>query len=875
MLEDDAEDRPRERRLHDTKAIPQNLEVHGDEEEVPSVQSRPSSSSSRANSRRSRRGSVSRLSSLSAAGKSGTATISESSNQVDTSDPYIEGLFIESDQNFKPKVLKRPPKYLRKDQPRNKWIIKPRPTDLMQDAETIAQNLLDHRIPRERRFAGKRRRRKKRRKKKKEKETKKNKVNVQRFQRAGPPKNLELNNSKNIIATAPSIKGWSSRKICAELSAAAEAVDFVPNRPAVANSKARRRGSGAHGGPHARRFRAAKESIIRAQNRAPHSSMKVSRNAKMRVAFKLAELRKHGRADIDGKIAKNKKLLDLEARIARASQEQMEEAARLSRGVDFVELNKGAAFKAPEEHSEDALSRFQKADERRAQARSAKQQLLEDSRKKKEALIERKANRRYYENLKYQGKTRSKGWIMLLQLASQTKRFFSLLEQGRERREEQKLLRSAAGLIGNAWARRTAVERGRKYRWAHMKVQSVLLKIALKRRSLAKRRAADRIRSFLLLCIAERFKGIMLKYRRSIIKAQRYYRSFRACKHARIVALVYWWEELERQYAIQRRKQRRLELEKVVKHLKLSEEDLHNKRRRKVLEAKRRKMLERKKQRFMQKKRVAKEVQDDGTIIAVDEEEEEILRLEKELPDAHVDGVQALVGEHMAAELDKHLISGIRFMLSDGHVEDKPVPFPMRFEVLHLFLTEVRRKHSVMIGKILKAKRLHSEGREVSLEGFRDAESRKYVQSMISSDSSAEAEKLQLPMFRIYTKLLDNDMLEVVKAGHRVQATLLAKHETFLPVFRPMFHPRYERLQETYSTFGGIDAGLFQPRSAMHKRRRASRALAASMIAKQRMKTMEEADKDAKERRRDSAFLGGTIVKVPSSFRVAATDTYV
>ena len=47
------------------------------------------------------------------------------------------------------------------------------------------------------------------------------------------------------------------------------------------------------------------------------------------------------------------------------------------------------------------------------------------------------------------------------------------------------------------------------------------------------------------------------------------------------------------------------------------------------------------------------------------------------------------------------------------------------------------------------------------------------------------------------------------------------------------------------------------------------------MIAKQRMKTMEKAEKDTKERRRDSAFLGGTIVKVPSSFRVAATDTNV
>ena len=72
-----------------------------------------------------------------------------------------EKAHLNDDTKFKPKKFKRPPKYLRLDQPKNKWIVKPTRLDLLKDADAVLESLIENRVPRTRRFQQRRRRRKK------------------------------------------------------------------------------------------------------------------------------------------------------------------------------------------------------------------------------------------------------------------------------------------------------------------------------------------------------------------------------------------------------------------------------------------------------------------------------------------------------------------------------------------------------------------------------------------------------------------------------------------------------------------------------------------------------------------------------------------
>ena len=68
---------------------------------------------------------------------------------------------LNDDAKFKPKKFKRPPKYLRLDQPKNKWIVRPTRLDLLKDAEAVLESLIENRVPRTRRFQRRQKKRKK------------------------------------------------------------------------------------------------------------------------------------------------------------------------------------------------------------------------------------------------------------------------------------------------------------------------------------------------------------------------------------------------------------------------------------------------------------------------------------------------------------------------------------------------------------------------------------------------------------------------------------------------------------------------------------------------------------------------------------------
>ena len=75
--------------------------------------------------------------------------------------PVAEKFELYDDEKFKRKKFKRPPIYLRRDQPKNKWIVKPTRLDLLKDADDVLEALVQNKVPRNRRFEQRARRKKK------------------------------------------------------------------------------------------------------------------------------------------------------------------------------------------------------------------------------------------------------------------------------------------------------------------------------------------------------------------------------------------------------------------------------------------------------------------------------------------------------------------------------------------------------------------------------------------------------------------------------------------------------------------------------------------------------------------------------------------
>ena len=272
-----------------------------------------------------------------------------------------------------------------------------------------------------------------------------------------------------------------------------------------------------------------------------------------------------------------------------------------------------------------------------------------------------------------EARTRSRAWLKLIVLTSTFQVLKKAWHTEQTARSDENIKKSAASVIVGAWGRKNASKRGQVFRGAYVTVQRACFKLIMRRRTTIKRRASSRIMNFMLGIASQRFRGVMLHYRTCVIKAQRYWRSFRACKHARILALHYIWDEVEVELRIIEKRYRSRRLRKILKTLSETSPWLNA--------AVRRDRVGLRRKRTEHKDRSMCNSDISGTIIEGEK----------------IDGVQFVVGDRAAALLDQHLRDGLKMIMKRNEFKAamiEVVPFDIRFELCHVLLTELRRKHA-------------------------------------------------------------------------------------------------------------------------------------------------------------------------------------
>ena len=199
-----------------------------------------------------------------------------------------------------------------------------------------------------------------------------------------------------------------------------------------------------------------------------------------------------------------------------------------------------------------------------------------------------------------------------------------------------------------------------------LKAYTVLFRVARRFVRLVKMRKQQRAIDLIKLFVEDQSSSamfqIMKRYRYNVIKCQRFYRAFRRCKHSRIVALSLRWSTLEAEYGryIQEKRQNELKGKILALKDKGAEEGLD---------------------RLSIHQRVLKRERDG-------------------IPE---DPGDLYLGEENAAHLDYHLLKGLENIVDKAAPKNNaPVSFNIRFEMLHRFLTRIRRKHDQRVYKLKK-----------------------------------------------------------------------------------------------------------------------------------------------------------------------------
>ena len=370
---------------------------------------------------------------------------------------------------------------------------------------------------------------------------------------------------------------------------------------------------------------------------------------------------------------------------------------------------------------------------------------------------------------------RQQAWMKIIKMAAGAKRLQEMQVRAQETRQDAAMQKSAVSVILGAWARKNAAKKGEMFRGAYVTVQRACFNLIMRRRRTMKRRAAGRLMTFVLGIASQRFRGAMLRFRSCVIKAQRYWRSFRACKHARILALHHIWDEVETELRIIEKRNRQKRLRKMLKKLSETSPWLNAAVRRERVDLRRA---------TMNKTRGVAGLDMSG------------IRLEGD----NVDGVQFVIGDRAAALLDKHLRDGLRLIMCRNEIkaqEIETVPFDIRFEVCHTLLTELRKKHALDVSTTKMDNLLASLNGFNSMAGVgSELDSNGLLRSR-GVDGEASGKSLSLPPFIVYTRLGEDSLLTIVNAGRILFNK--RKEEGYQSKFNvtPMYTPNQEM---SYST---------------------------------------------------------------------------
>ena len=292
-----------------------------------------------------------------------------------------------------------------------------------------------------------------------------------------------------------------------------------------------------------------------------------------------------------------------------------------------------------------------------------------------------------------------------------------------EENEESRRKNMAGIVILRFLTRCVEKTRGKKL----LKAYTVLFRVARRFVRLVKMRKQQRAIDLIKLFVEDQSSSamfqIMKRYRYNVIKCQRFYRAFRRCKHSRIVALSLRWSTLEAEYGRYIQEKRRNELKGKILALKEkgAEEGLD---------------------RLSIHQRVLKREQDG-------------------IPE---DPGDLYLGEENAAHLDYHLLKGLENIVDKAAPKNNaPVSFNIRFEMLHRFLTRIRRKHDQRVHKLKKEMAFRRT--IVTVDDLKVA----MTPNVSITEAISMREESPLPAFYIYSKVTRQQMLNLVKEGHRYE----------------------------------------------------------------------------------------------------------
>ncbi|KAI9206882.1 uncharacterized protein BJ171DRAFT_641684 [Polychytrium aggregatum] len=190
--------------------------------------------------------------------------------------------------------------------------------------------------------------------------------------------------------------------------------------------------------------------------------------------------------------------------------------------------------------------------ERKIKIVHKKQRAKMEAIQRKEELIERGKLREKDELGKPQAL--QKKWFIIVALASRVRMIQKLLEQTHKRTAASQLQNHAARVIQRAYRKYKRAAAEERQRAALQTIQRVFHSYVQRRREVIKNNAANLIRTFFKeVYDTSKLMKVVKKYRFSVIRAQRYARSYITILRAELELCVMQWDHFEAQWWTQRK----------------------------------------------------------------------------------------------------------------------------------------------------------------------------------------------------------------------------------------------------------------------------------------------------------------------------------
>ncbi|KAJ3285562.1 hypothetical protein HDU79_007243 [Rhizoclosmatium sp. JEL0117] len=180
-----------------------------------------------------------------------------------------------------------------------------------------------------------------------------------------------------------------------------------------------------------------------------------------------------------------------------------------------------------------------------------KKKMDKEKQKKKLAAVakkEQQAEQSRHQNREENGKSQimQKRWFLIISVAARIGYIARTVEENRSKNHKTVQTNHAARVIQRKWRVHNLRQQELRKQHALAKIAVVFHDYLIRRRIVAKYRAADTIRQFFKdVHDVSKLMKVVQKYRFSVVLAQRLSKSFLAIRHAQIEVLCKYWDKLE------------------------------------------------------------------------------------------------------------------------------------------------------------------------------------------------------------------------------------------------------------------------------------------------------------------------------------------